>query len=66
MQDWTGKLHDFTERWETKGQRQVDAADTRLHVAWTDTEHESQKLRTASAEGWDGAKAGFERSSHEL
>lgn len=66
MQDWMGKLHDFTERWETKGQRQVDAADARLHVAWTDTENESQKLRTASAEGWDSAKAGFERSSHEL
>lgn len=41
MLEWKRRLHGFTERWEIKSQRQVDAAEARLQVAWTATESEA-------------------------
>jgi uncharacterized membrane protein len=66
MQQWLQKLHDFSENAKAKGQQAGNAAENDLNAAWTKTQAEAQKLRTATAEGWESAKASYEKASHEL
>lgn len=66
MREWQQKLHDFGESAEGKGKAAGDAAGKDVHAAWTKAERASHKLRTVGAEGWDGARASFEKASREL
>jgi hypothetical protein len=66
MQEWRRKLHDFSAKAEANGKEAGNAAKTDLNKAWTKTEAASRKLQTAGAEGWDSAKASFEKASREL
>jgi hypothetical protein len=66
MQEWQQKLHDFSEKAEAKGKEAGNAAEVDLNKAWTNAEAASRKLQTVGAEGWESAKASFEKASHEL
>jgi hypothetical protein len=66
MQQWQQKLHDFSENAKAKGQQAGDAAGNELNAAWTKTLAEAQKLQTTGADGWESAKASYEKASHEL
>jgi uncharacterized membrane protein len=66
IRDWQQKLHDFSEDAKAKGQQAGNAAENDLNAAWTKTQAEAQKLQTATAAGWESAKASYEKASHEL
>ncbi len=66
MRDWQRKLHDFGKTAKANGEKTGNAAGNDLHAAWTKTQEESRKLETASAEGWQSAKASYEKASHDL
>ncbi len=66
MREWKQKLQTFMESAEAEGKAGSAAAATGLNAAWAKTEAEAQKLQTASAEGWESAKAAYEQASHEL
>jgi len=66
MREWQKKVHDFGETAEIKGHEANAAAKSDLRKAWADTEAQSHKLETARADGWDGAKASFEKASQTL
>jgi hypothetical protein len=66
MQEWQRKLHDFSEKARANGQEASDAAGKDLNKAWSKVEAASRDLQTAGADGWDSAKAAFEKASHEL
>src|SRR5579872_5758880 len=56
MHEWQQKLHDFSEKAKAEGQKEGNAAEVDLNLAWTKVKAESDRLVTASAEGWDSAK----------
>ncbi len=66
MRTWQQKMHDFGETTEVEGKQVGKSARDGLATAWTNTQIESRKLRDATAEGWQAAKHGFERASHNL
>lgn len=66
MQEWQQKVHDFDGTAEAKGHEANAAAESDLRKAWANAEAESRKLETASADGWDGARASFEKASQNL
>ncbi len=66
MQEWGQKLHDVGADAAAKGREGGTAAEHELSVAWTKTKAASRKLGTASADGWDSAKATFETASQHL
>jgi len=66
LQDWQQKVHDFTEKAKARGQQASNAVAADLNVAWTKTRDEARKMQAAGAEGWDRARASYERASHDL
>jgi hypothetical protein len=66
VQEWQRRLHDFSEKAKTDGQKDAAAAEHDLNEAWTKTEAEAHKLQTASAEDWERAKISYEKASQEL
>jgi hypothetical protein len=66
MQEWQQKLRGFGVDAKAKGQEAGDAAGNGLKAAWSKTQEESRNLQTASADGWAGAKASYEKATHEL
>ena len=66
MQEWGQKLHRFGEKAKAKGQQAGDATADGLNAAWAKTQAEADKLRVAGADGWDSAKASYEKASHDL
>ena len=66
LQEWQRRVHDFSEKAKTNGQKDAAAAQHDLNEAWTKTEAAAHKLQTASAEEWERAKASYEKASHDL
>jgi len=66
MQQWQKKLHDFSESAKAKGQQAGNAAENELNAVWAKTQAETHKLQAATAEGWESAKASYEKASREL
>ena len=66
VRDWQQKLHDFDAKAKIEGREADRTAKADLHKAWDKTKVASRKLRTASAEGWTGAKAEYEKASQDL
>ena len=66
IREWQKKVHDFGETAGAKGHDADAAAKSDLQKAWANTEAQSHKLETAGADGWEGAKASFEKASRHL
>jgi hypothetical protein len=66
MQDWQKKLHEFGQQAEAKGQEAGSAAQSGLNDAWIKAKAASRKLKTVGDEGWQGAKASYEKASQNL
>ena len=66
MRDWQRKLDDAAQSAKAKGQEGSDAASRALNHAWAKTKAASHHLETASAAGWDSAKAEFDKASRDL
>jgi len=66
MQEWQRKLHEFGEKTEAEGKEAGDAGKENLNQAWTKTRVASRKLQTVGDEGWESAKASYEKASHGL
>ncbi len=66
MQDWQQKLRAFTATAKANGEKAGNAAEHELDTAWSKTKVQARKLQTAGAEGWESAKASYEKASHEL
>jgi hypothetical protein len=66
MQDWQRKVHDFGRRAKATGQQGVDSAHRDLDTAFTKARLAADKLRTVGADGWQGAKTGYQQARHDL
>jgi hypothetical protein len=66
LQEWQRKISAFGDKVEVKGTEAGRAARARLDRAWQKTEEEGRKLKTASAEGWAGARHSYENAAHAL
>jgi hypothetical protein len=66
IQEWQRKLDDFAAKTANKGAQAGTATENGLNKAWTKTQTEAQKLQTVGAQGWDAAKASFEKASRDL
>jgi hypothetical protein len=53
MRDWQQKVYDFSEKAKTSARKEGNAAEKELNAAWATIQVEAQKLKTASAEGWE-------------
>ena len=63
---WETKLNEFGDRTAAKGDADKTAIKLDLQAAWVKTKTEEDKLETASADGWQSAKASYETASHDL
>jgi len=63
---WEAKLNEFGDRTAAKGDADKTAVKLDLQAAWVKTKTEEDKLETASADGWQSAKASYETASHDL
>ena len=66
VRDWRQKLHEFDVKAKTEGKEADKTAKADLNEVWLKTEAASRKLRAAGAEGWDVAKADYEKASQDL
>jgi hypothetical protein len=66
MREWQRKFHDFNATAGAKGKEAGAVAENDLNKAWTEVEAASHRLQTAGAEGWESAKASYEKASDEL
>jgi hypothetical protein len=60
------KASRFQSTHRRRSERDGNAADNQLKIAWAKTQVEAEKLQTASADGWESAKISFEKASREL
>jgi len=63
---WETKLSEFGDRTAAKGNADKTAIKLDLQAAWVKTKTEEDKLETASADGWQSAKASYETASRDL
>lgn len=66
MGDWKQKVHDFAQGAKAKGDQASETASADLQKAWHKTERAAHHLQTASSEGWDKAKAAYEKAVGDL
>jgi hypothetical protein len=66
MQEWQRKLHEFGEQAEAKGREADSAAEKGLNDAWIKAKDASGKLQAVGTEGWQSAKASYEKATHDL
>jgi hypothetical protein len=66
MEEWRSKIGHFTERTRESATAAGDAASREIHVAWSHVEQASSALEGAGDDGWDKAKAAFEKASRDL
>jgi hypothetical protein len=66
MRDWQQKLSDFDVKAKAEGKDADQAAKADLNKAWDKTEIAARKLQTSGEEGWDAAKAEYEKASQDL
>lgn len=66
MQEWQKKLDAAATTAKAKGEEGKTAASRDLDVAWAKTKAASKQLESASAQGWENAKAGFEKAQQNL
>ena len=66
MAAWRQKISDFDARVETKTTQAGQAAKADVAAAWDSLEKASTNLAAAGVEGWDGAKAAYERALSDM
>jgi hypothetical protein len=66
VREWKQKLRDFDAMAKAEGTDADKTAKADLNKAWGKTEIASRKLQTASEEGWNAAKAEYEKASQDL
>jgi hypothetical protein len=66
IRDWQQRLTAFGENAKAKGQQADNATENALTTAWARTQVSARRLQTATSEGWQSAKASYEKASDEL
>ncbi len=66
MEEWRSKIGHFAERTQANATAAGDAAAHEIHLAWSHVEQTSAKLDVVGEDGWDSAKAAYERASQDL
>jgi hypothetical protein len=66
MQDWQRKLDAAAQGAKAKGEEGGAAASKALDHAWTRTKEASHQLQTTTGDGWEKAKAEYEKASQAL
>lgn len=66
MREWRRKLRSFDEMAKAKGHEADSSTNAALNAAWIKLRTDENKLRIATADDWDAAKASFEKADHEL
>lgn len=63
---WKQKLGEAGDKTAATGKDVGDATKQHLDQAWHKTQEAAAKLQKAGDKGWDGAKAAYEKASHDL
>ena len=66
FEEWGRKIDNFNTKAAERGSEAKKAAQRELGDAWTETKAGWAKLKSASRDGWDDAKAAFEASRKKL
>jgi hypothetical protein len=66
MAQWRSRIGDFAARTQAKATAADEAASREIQGAWRHVERASRALDAAGEDGWDSAKAAYERSFHDL
>jgi hypothetical protein len=66
MAQWRNRIDGFAARTQAKATAADEAASREIQGAWSHVERASSALDAAGEEGWDSAKAAYERSFHDL
>jgi len=66
MQEWRRTLREFSDKADAIGKKANTEAEVDLNKAWTKAETACNKLRAAGVEGWENARASYERASDDL
>ena len=66
LDDWKRKMDAAAQSTGDAAKATGDAAGAQLNDAWRRTQIEAKKLQAATADGWDRARGGFEKASHDL
>ena len=63
---WRSRIDAFAARMQAKGTAADEAASREIQSAWDHVERASSALDAAGDDGWDSAKAAYERSFNDL
>jgi hypothetical protein len=66
VREWKQRLRDFDATAKTEGKDADQTAKADLNKAWDKAEIASRKLKTSGEEGWNAAKAEYEKASQDL
>jgi hypothetical protein len=66
MQEWQRKVHDFGRQAKAAGQQGARSARDDLNTALSKAKLAADRLHTVGADGWQGAKAGYQQARHDL
>jgi hypothetical protein len=66
FEEWGKKVDAFNAKAAQRGTESKDAAKRELDNAWAETKAGWEKLKNASKDTWEGAKASFEASRQKL
>ena len=66
VEQWRTKLQAFCEKVATAGNEVGKTAASDLERAWARTQTASRRLQTAGDEGWESAKASYDKASRDL
>ncbi|HYM32221.1 MAG TPA: hypothetical protein VEU47_13030 [Candidatus Cybelea sp.] len=66
IDEWQQKMSRFGDDAKDTASKAADSAEARLRVAWGDVKQRWEQLESASADGWDKARAAFEKASNRM
>src|SRR5271165_2729659 len=66
MAQWRSRIDDFVARTQAKATAADEAASREIQGAWRHVERASSALDAAGVDGWENAKAAYERAFQDL
>jgi hypothetical protein len=66
MQEWQHKVYDFGQHAKATGQQGARSARDDLNTAFSKAKLAADRLHTVGADGWQGAKSGYQHARHDL
>jgi hypothetical protein len=66
LDEWQQRVADLNAKAKAKGSELSEKGRAKLDAAWADTKAQWSKLKAASGDAWEGARARYERAKQRL